>query len=153
MTTRTVLVIGATGILAPAAGVLRERGDEVIGMSRHGADGTIAVDAQRCNELAATLADKRWDDALVYGRAVTDSSLGYLRAATPGRCVLVRTSAAADPAHGILIVPRDTVQLGWTAGSEHRWHTPEEVSEAALTALDDGDPRTLGTVRPWSDRP
>ncbi|WP_457101906.1 hypothetical protein [Microbacterium sp. P5_E9] len=153
MTGRTVLVIGATGILAPAASVLRDRGERVVAVSLHGAHDTIAVDAQRADELAASLSAERWDDALVYGPAVTDSSLACVRAATPGRCVLVRTSAAADPALGILIIPRDTVQLGWTSAAEHRWHTPEEVSDTALATLADGAPRTLGAVRPWSDRP
>ncbi|MFF2486049.1 hypothetical protein ACFVSU_06595 [Microbacterium sp. NPDC058062] len=150
---RTVLVIGSTGILAPAAFALFERGDRVLGVSRGGAEGSIAVDARDAGALSNALEAADWDDAVAYGPAVSDASLRFVRAATTGRCVLVRTSSAADPALGILIVPRDTLQLGWTAESEPRWHTPDEVSAAALDVLADGEPRTLGTVRPWSDRP
>lgn len=150
---RTVLVIGSTGILGPAAAAFGARGDGVIGVSRHGAGGSIAVDAADARALADALDGRDWDDALVYRPAVSDASLGFVRAATPGRCVQVRTTAAADPALGILVIPRDTLQLGWTADPEHPWHTPAEVSCAALEVLADGQPRTLGAVRPWSDRP
>ena len=84
---------------------------------------------------------------------MSDESFESIRAATAGRCVLVRPSAAADPHTGAGIVPADTLQLGWTEDAPHRWHTPDEVSIAALAVLADGEPRTLGTVRPWSDRP
>lgn len=150
---RTALVVGATGILAPAASSLAARGMRVIGISRHGGADSIGVDARDADALAAALRGVAWHDALVYAPAVSDATLAFVRASTPGRCVLVRTSGAADPARGILVVPRDTLQLGWTTGPEPRWHTPEEVSAAALEVLDDGRPRTLGTVRPWSDRP
>lgn len=150
---RTVLVIGATGILAPAAAALAAAGASVIAVSRRGADGSVAVDASDAAALRDALDGRSWDDALAYGPAVSRESLAFVRAGTPGRCVLVRTSAAADPALGILVVPRNTLQLGWTAGGTPRWHTPAEVSDAALGVLADGAPRTLGTVRPWSDRP
>lgn len=150
---RTVLVIGATGILRPAASLLSSGGDQIVGVSRTGGGGSVAVDARDATTLAAALDGTTWDDALVYGPAVSDASLGYVRAATRGRCVLVRTSAAADPALGILIVPRDTLQLGWRVGADPLWHSPEEVSALALDVLADGEPRTLGAVRPWSDRP
>lgn len=154
---RTVLVVGATGILAPAVAELRARGDRVIGVSRYGSgdedDATVAVDARDASALADALDGMTWTDALVYEPAVSNASLSLLRSGTPGRIVLVRTTAAADPALGVLIVPRDTVQLGWTAGPAPRWHTPGEASAAALAVLADGEPRTLGTVRPWSDRP
>ena len=155
---RRVLVVGATGILGPAADALAARGDTVLGVSRRGGGPAgsrgIAVDAQDATALAVALEDLAWDDAVVYGRTVNESSLAFLRGATPGRLVFVRTSAAADPALGELTVPPDTLQLGWTdEGAAARWHTPAEVSEAALAVLADGEPRTLGTVRPWSDRP
>ncbi|QKJ18277.1 hypothetical protein [Microbacterium hominis] len=150
---RAVLVIGATGILAPAASRLSERGIHVVGISRKGREGTVAVDAHDSDALTEALADATWDAAMVYEPAVSQKSLAYIHGATPGRCVVVRTSAAADPARGTLVIPRDTLQLGWTADTPHRWHTPSEVSAAALDVLADGQPRTLGTVRPWQDRP
>ena len=39
---------------------------------------------------------------------------------TPGRCVLVRPSAAAEPERGTLVVPADTLQLGWRASRAPR---------------------------------
>jgi hypothetical protein len=44
--------------------------------------------------------------------------------------------------------------LGWTADSGvPRWHTPSEISAAALEVLVHGRPAVLGTVRPWHTRP
>ncbi|MEU1972990.1 hypothetical protein ABZ477_15150 [Microbacterium sp. NPDC019599] len=156
--TRTVLVIGGTGILAPAVGSLLAAADDVVVVGRMPrptrAPRATWVDARDAAALSSALAGATWDDAVVYGPAVSDESLRSLRSLTPGRLVLVRTSAAADPALGILVVPRDTLQLGWREdGAEPRWHSPEEVSRAALAVLADGAARTLGTVRPWSDRP
>jgi hypothetical protein len=150
---RTVLVLGATGILAPAASVLSAHGHVVVGVSRGGGAGTIGVDATDAAALAAVLVGISWDDAVVYARTVSADSLAWVRASTPGRCVVVRGSAAADPALGALVVPSDTLQLGWTIEEPHRWHTPAAVSDAALEVLADGGPGMLGTVRPWSDRP
>jgi hypothetical protein len=50
------------------------------------------------------------------------------------------------------------LQLGWAAQGARgsRWHTPEEVSAAAMGELAaPWAPRTvvLGSVRPWSARP
>lgn len=150
---RSVLVIGATGILAPAWEAFRSRGDGVVAVSRHGARGSIAVDARDAPALRAALDGEAWIDAVVYAPAVSAESLSYVRGATTGRCVLVRTSDAAAPEFGTSAVPRDTLQLGWTDDPTPRWHTPAEVSCAALEVLADGMPRTLGVVRPWSDRP
>ncbi|GLI26494.1 hypothetical protein ARHIZOSPH14_07360 [Agromyces rhizosphaerae] len=148
-----MLVVGATGILAPLAATLARDGGEVVGVSRGGGRDTIAVDARETKALEAALRGLEWDEAVVYGPAVARDSLKWIRRSTPGRCVLVRTTASADPARGPLAVPPDTLQLGWTAEAHPRWHTPEEVSAAALEVLRDGRSRTLGTVRPWSDRP
>lgn len=153
-----MLVVGATGILGPAAAALVAGGASVLGVSRGARpvpDGVIpvAVDAHDADALAAALAARSWTDALVYGPAVSADSLRVLRASTPGGFVLVRTSSAADPARGILVVPDGTLQLGWSAGPDARWHTPAEVSDAALDVLGDGRARTLGVVRPWADRP
>jgi hypothetical protein len=48
--------------------------------------------------------------------------------------------------------------LGWTHAGEDgaaRWHTPAEISRAALAARGaaDGSERILGVLRPWGDRP
>ena len=45
--------------------------------------------------------------------------------------------------------------LGWTHEPDGaRWHTPEEVSRAALAALERGASETTrGTLRPWSEYP
>ncbi|MFF7331854.1 hypothetical protein [Streptomyces sp. NPDC008150] len=46
--------------------------------------------------------------------------------------------------------------LGWRRRTDGaRWHTPEEISAAALELLDTdaGTSAVLGTVRPWADRP
>lgn len=143
-------------MLRPAVDQLRAAGDEVVIVSRGPrADDAVAADATDATALSAALAEHRWDDAIVYAPAVSTSSLAFVRAATPGRCVLVRVTADADPALGILVVPRDTVQLGWRAdaSADGPWHSPAQISSAALSALADGEPRTLGAVRPWSDRP
>ena len=153
---RTVLVIGTSGILGPAAAALAGRGDAVLGVSRGGRAvppgvESLVTDAADRASLVGALEGRRWDDAVVYAPAVSDASSAELHGRTPGRFVLVRVTAAADPARGPLDIPDDTVQLGWAAG--RRWHTPDEVSAAALATLDDGRPRLLGAVRPWSDRP
>ena len=42
--------------------------------------------------------------------------------------------------------------LGWT--QQRRWHTPDQISVAALDLLDSGRPEgVLGLTRPWDDRP
>ncbi|MEW2165664.1 hypothetical protein AB0912_22105 [Streptomyces sp. NPDC007084] len=67
-----------------------------------------------------------------------------------------------EPPHGL--VPPEALQgvdvrplvLGWCAsGGAVRWHTPAEISAAALALLDarHSTGGLLGTVRPWADRP
>lgn len=155
----SVLVVGASGILAPAASALVERGAAVTGLSRRrrapaGVDG-LHVDAHDLPALDTALGAARWTAALVYEPAVTAQTLPRVAAAVDGRVVLVRTSAAADPAHGAEpVVAPDMLLLGWVDdGGTTRWHTPQEVSDAALEVLADGAPRILGTVRPWERRP
>lgn len=151
-----VLVVGASGILCPAAAALFARGDDVTGVAQS-ADGMpdgvapLVADARE----ASFVAESSWDSALVYAPAVSDESLATVRAAVSGRVVLVRVSAAADPALGDPDVPADVLQLGWFDEPEGsaRWHTPAEVSSAALEVLGDGVGRILGSVRPWSRRP
>jgi hypothetical protein len=75
--------------------------------------------------------------------------------------MVVATSHWADPEApappwaglpGVVVL-----QLGWADGARgSRWHTPGEVSAAAMGALEvPWRPRTvlLGSVRPWSARP
>lgn len=155
----SVLVVGASGILAPAASALVKHGAEVTGISRRGHSPAgvngLHVDAHDLPALDLALGVARWTAAIVYEPAVTALSLPRIAAAVDGRVVLVRTSAAADPAHGI--EPRlapDVLLLGWVDdGASTRWHAPQEVSDAALEVLADGRPRILGTVRPWERRP
>jgi hypothetical protein len=155
----SVLVVGASGILAPAASALVERGAAVTGISRgrHAPAGVngLHVDAHDLPALDAALGAARWTAAIVYAPAVTAQTLPRVAEAVDGRVVHVRTSAAADPALGIepALVP-DVLLLGWVDdGGSTRWHTPQEVSDAALEVLADGASRILGTVRPWERRP
>lgn len=156
---KTVLVVGAGGILAPAATSLVAGGADVTGIGRSRAmpEGVHAlfVDATDAAALRTALGDRRFDEALVYGRTVTDASMRALRERVASRVAFVRTSAGADPANGDLDVPDDVLQLGWHEQPDGttRWHTPVEVSELALAVLGDGRPRILGVVRPWSARP
>lgn len=155
----SVLVIGASGILAPAASVLVERGAAVTGVGRRrpmpARVAGLHLDARDAGALASALSAGRWDAALVYEPAVTDESLRSIADAVDGRVVLVRTSAAADPVHGAEpVLAADVLLLGWIDDDESpRWHTPQQVSDAALEVLADGRPRILGTVRPWERRP
>ncbi len=155
-----VLVVGATGILRPAVATLAARGDDVTGVSRGVAgipDGVraLAVDACDREALAATLGGRHWDRAIVYRNVVRAESLPEIELRVEGRLVLVRTSGAADPAKGEPTARANVLQLGWTddGSGGTRWHTREEISQAALAVFEDGQYRMLGVVRPWSDRP
>lgn len=165
MTDAGVLVVGASGILAPAAAKLAttDGGAPVTGIGRvrpmpSGVE-VVAVDARDAAALRRALGARRWARAVVYAPAVTDASLPVLRAAVDGPVVLVRTSAEATPPPEEPEAPAPepgpwTLQLGWATGAGGaRWHTPEEISDAALAVLRDGAGRTLGAVRPWADRP
>lgn len=150
-----VVVVGAGGILAPAAAALAARGDEVTGiaLSRAGIPAGVvplAVDARE----AAAFDGAAWDAGIVYLPAVTEPSLAALASAVAGRLVRVEVSAAADPVHGEPHPQPDVLLLGWADDDgASRWHTPAEVSSAAVAVLDDGAGRILGAVRPWDARP
>jgi len=155
-----VLVVGATGILRPAVGALADRGDDVTGVSRGVAgipDGVraLAVDARDRGALAATLGGRAWDRAIVYRNVVRAETLPEIELRVEGRLVLIRTSGAADPSKGEPDERPNVLQLGWAADGAGgtRWHTPDEISAAAIAVLDDGEFRMLGVVRPWRDRP
>lgn len=150
---RVVLVVGSSGILHPAASALIAGGVTVVGVSRYGADESIAVDARDVGSLRAALDGRTWSEALVYRPAVSEESLAFLQSTTPGRCVVILTSEVADPLFGEVHVGNDILLAGWTVSDRARWHTAAEVSDAALQVLEDGTPRILGTVRPWRNRP
>lgn len=99
-------------------------------------------------------------------------ALAVLRAAVDGPLVVILTTAAAaaGPERPVdldaiaanlrrrLVAAGDLrlLLLGWRpmrTGAPARWHTPAEISAAALECLDDPTPRLLGVVRPWTDRP
>ncbi|MGF2950069.1 Rossmann-fold NAD(P)-binding domain-containing protein [Microbacterium alcoholitolerans] len=152
-----VLVIGASGILAPAAAALASRGTQVTGVARTrrmpaGVE-PLYIDAASEDALSAALGDRRWSAAIVYEPAVSPLTLELITSAVD-RIVLVRTTAAVGPSRGEPASASEVLQLGWTCGpGPARWHTPEEVSAAALEVLVDGQPRVLGEIRPWSRRP
>lgn len=107
--------------------------------------------------------------AVLYCATAGDDAVSELVRPVRGRVVHVLTSASADPARvgapaplpATLPAATGSVRLllGWhmdaqqDVGATSRWHTPAEISAAALASLDDGRDRTLGTVRPWTDRP
>ncbi|MRX44768.1 Rossmann-fold NAD(P)-binding domain-containing protein [Agromyces kandeliae] len=152
-----VLIVGASGILAPAAAELAARGHRVTGIAmRRDVPASVAalrVDVRDAHALGVALGSRRWGSAIVYEPATTSESRVLLEAAVDGNLVLVRTSAAADPANGEFRPPKGTLQLGWIAGPPPRWHDAEEVSSAALEVLADGRSRVLGVIRPWEERP
>ena len=145
-----ILVVGATGILAPVVPRLTVRGDAVTGVARSaGAD--IRVDAADAFALSAALGSTRWDAAIVYMPATSPTSLRIIDQAV-GSVVRLLTSDAAAPGRPDPLASASVLLLGWTADGHH-WHTPEEVSDAAIAVLDSGESAMLGVVRPWSDRP
>jgi NAD(P)-dependent dehydrogenase (short-subunit alcohol dehydrogenase family) len=113
----------------------------------------------------ATAARGPFDLGLLYLSDAPDESLRRLAArARPARVVHVLVSRHGAPGLGPAERERAAVAgtqascrvlLGWDAsGAQPRWHTPEEVSRAALAAADAlAGEVVLGTVRPWSQRP
>ncbi|MEU9635839.1 hypothetical protein AB0D80_15910 [Streptomyces tendae] len=106
---------------------------------------TAAVEPGRPVVLLLTSAHAA-PDGEVGGGAVGARGDGAALAWTPARL-----PAAARPVPGCRLLV-----LGWRTEPEGpRWHTPEEISEAALRVLDADPARdaVLGRVRPWSSRP
>lgn len=165
--------MGATGVLRPAVEALSRRGDEVLAVARRPAPlaelaaatgaAVLAVDLSR-PDLAPEVVPAA-DAALVYRPAVGDPALQLLTRRIRDRGVLVVTSAAADPAlagadFDLRALPPAPAAawrrlvLGWAHdGPVTRWHTPEEISAAAVRVLDSGREEVLGAVRPWQRRP
>jgi len=158
MSLRGTLVVGASGVLAPAAAILARRGETVTGIARRrpvpaGVE-ALVVDARDATALAAAVGRRRWSRCIVYEPAISEESFAVLASVIDGPVVRVRTSAVADPARGKLVIPPATLQLGWhDEAGEVRWHTANEISDAALQVTMDGMARTLGTLRPWDRRP
>lgn len=180
----SVLVVGATGVLRPAALALDDRGEKVLALARPSSRLTeLAASRRGIEAVPADLSDRtelprileRYlpdgvDLALLYSPA-GDAEVGQLLAAVVRRRVVrLVTSSAADPAGGA--APREAADddrqavllLGWTDAATGpisskrslggtRWHTPQEISAAALAVLDGAPAGTLGRVRPWSERP
>lgn len=168
-----ILVTAATGPLRPAVVELTRRGAEVVALARN-----VAGLEQLRDETGAVPLQADWDDpdelrrklestapfdaALLYCPTVPQESLDALRSVVTGRMVRLLPSHSAGQAPSAPFVLADLgpspqrevrVVLGWSEGSPARWHTSEELSGAALAALDTGQERMLGVVRPWSFRP
>lgn len=158
MVQQRVVVIGATTTLRPLASVLIAGGADVLAIARDMSNPpegctAVAVDARDPVALGRALGSQRWNVVVAYEPAVSPASLEVIEGCSDRR-VLVRPSAAADPAHSAdeFVAARDELVLGWREGAS-RWHGPNEISAAALLVLDDGHGRVLGRVRPWTDRP
>jgi hypothetical protein len=179
------LVVGGAGILRPAALALLGGGHAVTATARThasldslmraaaGCPGEaygIAGDYDRPGALALALANAvaargAFDLALVYAPGHALLARAALAAHPPAIMVDILTSGHGAPGIGEGDRRRAAARgrersvrllLGWVADSGGtRWHTPEEVSAAALSAsrAPDGSELVLGALRPWRDRP
>ncbi|WP_157520726.1 hypothetical protein [Herbidospora daliensis] len=101
--------------------------------------------------FVTALGDRRFDLALVY-MPFGDQAAWDVVDARADRVVQVLTSVYAAPDGPEPPLPgRPRLILGWHPSG--RWHTPEEVSTAALALAESGDDAVLGVTRPWGDRP
>jgi hypothetical protein len=179
------LVVGGAGILRPAALALLREGHAVTATARThasldslvraaaGCPGEvygIAGDYDRPGALALALASAvaargAFDLALVYTPGPAPLARAALAAHAPAVIVDILTSGHGAPGVGESDRRRTAaggrersvrLLLGWVADAHvTRWHTPEEVSAAALSASHaaDGSELVLGVLRPWRDRP
>jgi hypothetical protein len=180
-----VLVTAATGALGPAALALAARGYAVTALARdRPALARLAEGAgPGLCPLAADFADPalaellggaeqvfgRFTGALLYcpGASSRAVQLLYERTAGPRTVRLLTSAWAEPPADRPTALPRRpprnpagvrTLLLGWHVlpdGRGTRWHSPQELSDAALELFDASGVETqnLGEVRPWTDRP
>jgi hypothetical protein len=180
-----ILVVGATGILAPACASLVARGGAVLAVARTADDlDRLHADTLGAGGELSTLAADATSDGfvgrlealpltggLVYAPATVGGATDRLAERLGRRLVEVVTSSYADPdsatyddrwAGGELRPAGHTrVVLGWAldentadrSGPQSRWHSPDEVSAAAVEALTTGRDRVLGLVAPWETRP
>jgi NAD(P)-dependent dehydrogenase (short-subunit alcohol dehydrogenase family) len=178
------LVVGATGILRPAALSLLSHGSVVIAVGRDVdrlAELSAAAEAQPgqlrevrtdatdpgfVDEIGAVLSelDRTLVSAVVYAPAISAESADEIMRRWNPRLVEILTSRWAEPTvldreWTVADLPRapdlrHRLVLGWQrVQSRSAWHTPEQISAAALAALDLPGDRILGRVHPWSDRP
>ena len=164
-TVREVVVIGASGILAPLGARLCRRGVRTVGVARgslHGDEGFDEAVALDVHDVAAVLS---WigsrkvasDLVVAYGPAVGDAVWELWRG-WAARLLVVATSNWAAPSAPVppwrMEEGVSVLQLGWRADGAG-WHSPTEVSEAVLRVVADGFPAhsVLGVVRPWEDHP
>jgi hypothetical protein len=162
--TRTVLVIGATRILRPAVTGLATTGADVLAVARTASDldllagevpavVPVPCDALDVEALGAALAGHpRPAAGLCYLPGAEADVRRGLAALVDGPLVQLLPSAAAAPNAEPADVGGPVLQLGWT-GDPPRWHSPDEISAAALAVLSTREDAVLGTVRPWTDRP
>lgn len=173
-----VVVVGATGVLAPLARSLIVGGWKVVGVGRH-RDRLEALAAEVEGSFLAIVADATADDflprltgaiegsrvesAVVYQPAISEENLRRLVELTTGRVVVVCTSRTAAPTASPedawslreLTVSPDSVNrlvLGWHRDPA-RWHDAAEISAAAADVFTNGEDAVLGVLRPWTERP
>ncbi|MEU6674256.1 hypothetical protein [Streptomyces sp. NPDC046925] len=167
LTTRAVPVLA----VARSAPDLRELADEQPGRVT-----PLAADVTAdgfCADLRAAAARTPLTGALVYAPAVPPGKLAQLvRPVVAGPLVLLVTSEWAAPSRSSTGIepwtPNDLpaearsgaagrlLVLGWHGeGRTARWHSPQEISAAALALLDApvGRDTVLGALRPWAARP
>lgn len=158
-----LLVVGGTGPLAPAVSELAGRGEDTVIVSRTPGPGKVVADWADPEAMAGALVGRHFDGALIYAPGAPLASLAAAVAAVDGPSVLLLTTAWAAPGAP---APRDRlaragvadavlVRLGWASadGEGTRWHSPAEISRAAVDALTERADTTLGHLRPWSDLP
>jgi hypothetical protein len=162
--------VGATRILRPAVEDLRSK-HTVYALARGAAmlGGTdrvrpVSADLTDLGSIRAALRETpRFGAALMYAPQAVPGVRELIARHVDGRLVELLTSQWAagegtDRSGTIDTAALESVGvpllLGWTADSGvARWHTPTEISAAALEVLGHGRPAILGTVRPWSARP
>ncbi|MBL3683163.1 hypothetical protein D3229_12555 [Leucobacter aridicollis] len=90
----------------------------------------------------------------MYVPAVSADTLALIRDHVDGTVVVLRTSKAAAP-ENTRDHNDDELILGWVElpHGTSRWHTPAEVSAAALRVARGEPLSVLGSVRPWEGRP
>lgn len=157
--------------MRPAAAVLAAAAARVTVVSRRAPVGeealtVVRADLGRPGTLVSALGvGRRFDAVLAYAPWATADNRAGLSARADETLVHVLVSAWAAP--GTDRGRRDawapagrgrTVRLilGWAVDDRGatRWHTPQEVSDAALAALRGGPPeQRLGLLEPWGERP
>ena len=130
----------------------------------------VCCDYLNPQTLSAALASgvdqvKRYVSALLYCPDAGEDTLAVVGRAVSGPVVLLLTSRWDEPGRrtekacypliaGIEPQRVRYVLLGWRMDpAGNRWHSAEEVSEAALLALNSNEDVKLGVTRPWGSRP